>query len=97
MKVGIISAYIELTVAKAILYTLHLLALSTQDLVRTQFPFSFCLFRAALTVYGGSQATGQIVAAGLHHSSRQRWILHPLSKARDRTYVLMDASQIHFC
>ena len=29
-----------------------------------------------------------------HHSSPQRRILNPLSKARDRTCVLMDASQI---
>ena len=27
----------------------------------------------------------------------QRWILNPLSEARDRSCVLMDASQIHFC
>ena len=33
----------------------------------------------------------------LHHSSRQCQILNPLSKARDQTFVLMDASQIHFC
>ena len=30
----------------------------------------------------------------LYHSSKQRWILNPLSEARDRTCVLMDASQI---
>ena len=28
----------------------------------------------------------------LHHSSWQHWILNPLSKARDRTHVLMDTS-----
>ena len=41
--------------------------------------------------YGGSQARGRIreIAAGLHHSSQQRWILNPLSKAS----VFMDASQ----
>ena len=33
----------------------------------------------------------------LHHSSQQCWILKPLSKARDRTRILMDPSQIHFC
>ena len=33
----------------------------------------------------------------LHHSSRQHWILNPLSKARDRTHVLMDPSQVHYC
>ena len=32
----------------------------------------------------------------LHHSSRQHWILNPLSKARDWTCILMYTSQIHF-
>ena len=32
----------------------------------------------------------------LHHSSWQRQILNPLSEARDRTHILMDASQIRF-
>ena len=34
------------------------------------FIFGFCLFRAAPTVYGGTQARGLIgaVAAGLHHN-----------------------------
>ena len=32
----------------------------------------------------------------LHHSSWQRWILNPLSEARDRTHILMDTSQIRF-
>ena len=68
----------------------------------------FCLFRAALTAYGGSQVRGRIwaVAAGLHHShshacnlhhsSRQHQILNPLSETTDRTWVLMDATQICF-
>jgi len=30
----------------------------------------------------------------LHHSSQQRWILNPLSKARDRTCNVMVASRI---
>ena len=30
----------------------------------------------------------------LHHSSQQHWFLNPLSEARDRTCVLVDASQI---
>ena len=33
----------------------------------------------------------------LHQSSQKRWILNPLSEARDRTCVLMDTSQTHFC
>ena len=32
----------------------------------------------------------------LHHSSPQHWILNPLSKARDRTHILLDTSWIHF-
>ena len=50
-----------------------------------------CVFRAAPTVYGGSQARGPIRAAapGLHHSSRQCWIFNPLSEARDRTRILV--------
>ena len=67
------------------------------------------LFRAIPQAYGGSQTRGQIGATAasqhhshaapypsqacdLHHSSRQRQI--PLSKARDQTFALMDASQI---
>ena len=34
---------------------------------------------------------------GLHHSSQQRWILNPLSKARDWTRNLTVSGQIHFC
>jgi len=30
----------------------------------------------------------------LHHSSRQRGILNPLSEARDPTCILMDASRV---
>ena len=33
----------------------------------------------------------------LHHSSQQRWILKPLSRARDGTLVLMDASWVRYC
>ena len=32
----------------------------------------------------------------LHHSSWKRWILNPLSKARDRTCTLMDTRRIRF-
>ena len=32
----------------------------------------------------------------LHHSSRQRWILNPLSESRDRTRILRDTGQIRF-
>ena len=32
----------------------------------------------------------------LYHSAWQCWILNPLSKARDRTCILTDASQIRF-
>ena len=61
--------------------------------------------------YEGFQVRGRIgaEAAGLHqshsnvgstlcphHSSQQRRILNPLSKAKDQTQVLMDASQFCF-
>ena len=32
----------------------------------------------------------------LHHSARQRWILNPLSGARDWTGILMDTSQVRY-
>ena len=35
------------------------------------------------------------LVCSLHHSSWQRWIVNPLSKARDRTYNLMVPSRIH--
>ena len=56
----------------------------------------FCLFRATPMAYGSSQARGRIraAAAGLHHSSQQRWILNLLSEARDQICILMDASQV---
>ena len=69
------------------------------------FYFVFCLFRRAPVAFGGSQARPRIraEAAGLHHSNArskpslwQHWILNPLSEARDRTYVLIDASQMCF-
>ena len=59
----------------------------------------FYLFRAAPVTYGGSQARGLIgaTAAGLHHSSRQRRVLNPLSEARDGTHNLMVPGWICFC
>ena len=33
----------------------------------------------------------------VHHRSQQCWILNPLSEARDRTWVLMNARRIQFC
>ena len=71
----------------------------------------FFFFTAALTAYGCSQARGRIGALActtdtampdpnlicdLHHSSWQCWILNPLSKARDQTFVLKDTSHICF-
>ena len=60
--------------------------------------FVFCIFRATPMAYGGFQARGLIgaTAAGLRHSSRQRWIFNPLSEARDRIRNLMVPSQICF-
>ena len=49
--------------------------------------------------YGSSQARDGIgaIAAALRHSSRQCCILNPLSEARDRTCVLVDAGQMRVC
>ena len=70
----------------------------------------FAFSRAAPMAYGGSQARGLIGAVAtslhqshrntgsvcnLHHSSQQRQILNPLSKARDQTRNLMVPSWIH--
>ena len=33
----------------------------------------------------------------LHHSSEQRWILKPPSEAKDRTWILIDTSQVPYC
>uniref|UniRef100_A0A8D1MWZ9 Splicing factor YJU2 n=1 Tax=Sus scrofa TaxID=9823 RepID=A0A8D1MWZ9_PIG len=57
------------------------------------------LDEATPSVYGDSQARGQIgaTAASLHHSSRQRQILNPLSEGRDQTHNLMFSRSIHFC
>ena len=33
----------------------------------------------------------------LHHSSWQRWILEPLSEARDGMHILMDTNWVRFC
>ena len=61
--------------------------------------YYFGLFRTAPSAYGSFQTRGQTraAAASLHHSSQQRRILNPLSEARDRTHVLMDPSQVHYC
>ena len=66
------------------------------NLLSNTFFFFFFLFRAVPETYGGSQARGLIraVAISLHHSSRQRQILNPLNKARDRSRNLMIPSRI---
>ena len=73
-----------------------LLQLRLMSKVRLRSFFFSAFFRAAPAAYGISQSRGRIraAAAGLHHSSRQHQILNPLSKARDRTCILMDPSQV---
>ena len=49
-----------------------------------------------LPAYTTATATRDLCrVCDLDHSSQQRWILNPLSKARNRTHVLMDASWVH--
>ena len=52
-----------------------------------------------LPTYATATATATPDLSGicdLHHSSRQRQILDPLSKARDRIRILRDTGRIHF-
>ena len=70
------------------------------------FIFVFRLFRATPTACGSSQARSRIgaVTIGLHHSHSNSgfdpyhgpWqqILNPLSRARDRTPILVDVSRV---
>ena len=49
----------------------------------------------ATSPYTRATATlDQSHVCNLYRSSWQRWILNPLSEARDRTHILMDASQV---
>ena len=51
-----------------------------------------------LPAYATARATMDLShICSLHHSSRQRQILKPLSEARDRTHILMDNSWICYC
>ena len=51
-----------------------------------------------LPAYTTATAMGDLSSVcNLHHSSQQCWILNPLSKARDRTHILMATSWIRFC
>ena len=62
------------------------------------FFFFFSLFRAAPAAYGSSQARGRMgaAAAGLTPQPQQHGVLNPLSRARDRTQVLMDTSWVRY-
>ena len=42
-----------------------------------------------------TEAQGLSHICDLHHSSWQRWILNPLSTARDQTCILIDISWVH--
>ena len=74
---------------------------------------SYLLFRAVPAAYGSSQVRLELelqlpvcttaiatwdpsCICDLHHSSRQRWILNPLSEDRDRTHIFMDTSRVHY-
>ena len=49
-----------------------------------------------LLAYSTATATQDLSRiCNLHHSSRQCWILNPMSEVRDRTHIVMDPSWIH--
>ena len=51
-----------------------------------------------LAAYATATVTSDLSrVCDLHHSLWQRWILNPLSKARDQTRILMHTGQIRFC
>ena len=52
---------------------------------------------ATAGLYHSHSNAGPSCICNLHHSSRQRRILNPLSEAKDRTCVLRDTSRSHFC
>ena len=48
-----------------------------------------------LLAYATATATQDLSCnCNLHHSSQQRWILNPMSEARDQTSVLIDTSRV---
>ena len=75
------------------------------------FFFSFGLFMATSVAYGSSQARDRMEAAAAQPIAQPQQyqiraasvtyttarILIPLSEARDRTYILMDTSGVHYC
>ena len=51
-----------------------------------------------LPAYPTATATQDLSCiCNLHHSSQQHQILSPLSRGRDRTHILMDTVQVHYC
>ena len=51
-----------------------------------------------LPVYTTATTTPDLsYVCNLYHSSQQHWILNPLNGPRDRTWVLIDTSQVHCC
>ena len=75
------------------LLTSHITSLVSlsQLMYQNYYLFFFCLFRAAPTAHGNSQAGGQMgaVAAGLRHSYSNAGSFNSLCWARDRTCVLV--------
>ena len=49
----------------------------------------------AASLHHSHSTSGIRATCNLHCSSGQCWILNPPSKARDRTHILLDTSQVH--
>ena len=52
---------------------------------------------AAASLHHSHIKEGPSLICNLHNSSQQRWILNPLSEARDQTWVFMAISQVCYC
>ena len=50
---------------------------------------------AAAGLYPARATQDPSCVSDLHHSSQQRWVLNPLSEARDRTHILVDTTRIY--
>ena len=63
----------------------------------TEFPRLGVRSELQLPVYTTATAMpGLSRACDLHHSSRQHWILNPLSEAKDGSSILMDTSWVYY-
>ena len=87
--------HIENLSSVAMLFFFHLIQILTPRLSRHNRWFACYSFLLPTYISAPAKPDPSQVCK-LRHSSEQRQILNPLSKARDRTCILMDTSQIRY-